>query len=352
MRTFLTAAALVALTGTVASADLITIPVNPGTTNLSDTSPVAFSGLQDAGATTSVVRGFYVSGTFVSANDSAGANQLRAALTTVNGTTTARQMTSISAGSTPTTFVTGPTLWMGSNTNVTAMPSTQGPTNSGFQGELSRAQRAPGNSSFGLTLSIAPLGPPNTATYSNVALNLLTDIITPVSGSIRGGNLSNPSPLITGARPTSFSGINTTTNTATGVTLASAAAYRYNSFTFTSLAAGLHMIGADYINSSGGASTDQYLLLYKGVFDPAQPTLNLVGLDGDNIGDANGTQGSSMFVNLPAGQEYTVVITTQGATTAAASTAWTSYVAGPVPAPGAGALLALGGIAAFRRRRN
>jgi hypothetical protein len=139
---------------------------------------------------------------------------------------------------------------------------------------------------------------------------------------------------------------------------------------------GQYVFEADYRNAAGG-SWDGYILVYSGSFDAGNPLSNLIagdddylgsftvlpgattgGLQGSRIalGDGSNFGGSGTGLNLTAGEQYFAVVlgfgnADFGTYTAGIGGGQGQVTLGLIPAPGAVALLGLGGLAAVRRRR-
>lgn len=141
---------------------------------------------------------------------------------------------------------------------------------------------------------------------SNAQLHFLTDIITPETIVLNGA-----SPVMT-QRPTSFS------------TLSMSGSYRYQPYSFTALATGIHHIGLYTGNPDG------YLYVYNGSFDPGNTLMNLIGMD--DTGDLDGDKSSGMYLNLVAGQSITVITSNYFSNDIMPNGLMT--IAGPVPEPG------------------
>lgn len=166
------------------------------------------------------------------------------------------------------------------------------------------------------------------ASMDNVSVDFYTDAIVPVPVSI-DPQLAPVMP----ARP--FSLTETTVgNNGNG--------FSYQEHRFTAPGNGTNLFHVGLY--TGGV--DGYLFIYSGAFDPNNPLQNLIGLDDD--GDLGILNSSSLWIDLVGGQEYTLVASTFIDGAALPTGLFT--VAG-VPAPGAVALMALGGLAASRRRR-
>jgi MYXO-CTERM domain-containing protein len=282
--------------------------------NLNVTNSFAANTYAISGSGTDLVRGIYLSGDWTNAAGGAWSSELNYSFTAPGPVGVVDRRLGGVANSNPYTFGTGANWWSNGTTN----------NNQEIRGEFTTFQ--PANSSFTFSLRQTFLG--SSSNISNARLNLLTDIIPAVTGSLEG-----ISPIYKRA-----SGV---TGFGTG-SLGSGSTYRYSTYTFTALADGIHQIGARY------SGFDGYLSLYQGAFDANNALTNIIGVDDDSQSPVS-TGGSDMFLNLIAGQSYTVVIS-HFSTTPQVGT-FTSYVAGPVPTPGALAALGLAGLAASRRRR-
>lgn len=167
-------------------------------------------------------------------------------------------------------------------------------------------------------------------------------------------------------RPLSFTGVS-------GV--ATATPYEVTEFYVN--ADGQYIFEADYRNATG-ASWDGYILVYANAFNAATPLVNLIAGDDDWLGafsvlpnppTTSGLQGSLIALgqstnfggagtglNLSTGIQYYAVVlgfsnTSFGEYTAGIGGGPGGVKLGIVPAPGALVMLALGGLAAARRRR-
>lgn len=331
------AVALMAAAG-AAQADTLRFPLgNLNLTNNAADNLVSVPGYTAGGT----VRAFNVYGTYTPGDlGSDGSNGLRSTLASGAAgfvTTTARSFGGPGIGGGVYTFGTANQVWNGSNTGASAVATTFGPTLRGIQGDLRRANQVSANNTFTAGLSVnAASGV--TATLSSAELVLLTDAITPVAGSL---GITSPT---TTTRVSGLTGFGTGTTTATGT-------YRYFQFTFTPATSGLYAAGFTKNLTSGLG--DGAIAVYQGAFNPASVLDNCVAIDGDYLGDAGQADGAVAYINMNAGQLYTVVVTTQSAGNL--SGGFQAYVAGGaaviVPAPGAAALLGLGALAARRRRR-
>lgn len=166
-------------------------------------------------------------------------------------------------------------------------------------------------------------------------------------------------------RPLSFTGLSG---------FATASPYEVTPF-FVSVG-GEYVFEADYRDAAGG-SWDGYILVYSGSFDAGNPLSNLIAGDDDYLGafsvlsgeTTGGLQGSRIALgessnfggagtglNLTAGEQYFAVVlgfgnANFGSYTAGIGGGQGMVTLGLIPAPGAVALLGLGGLAAVRRRR-
>ena len=186
----------------------------------------------------------------------------------------------------------------------------------------------------------APATTQGRAVLTNGAVNLFTDAVEPFRGTgLNGGTMAG--------RP------NTSTTVLPGD-------YQYASYDFTPNVGGVYAVLGDWRNDQ--SYYDGFLLLYRGGFDPANPLTNLVGFD-DNIVNVRGTagaptgniMGSSMFIRMDEGVQYTIVATTSLDADPFVGR-HTIYVAGGnvvnVPAPGALGIAGIGfGLISRRRRR-
>ncbi|HMO34480.1 MAG TPA: PEP-CTERM sorting domain-containing protein [Gemmatales bacterium] len=123
----------------------------------------------------------------------------------------------------------------------------------------------------------------STASIANTSITFYTDAITPVPVNVNSGS-------------------SVMTNRPNSLTTTTAGSFLYESSTFTPEFDGTYHFGL----YTGGI--DGYLLVYNGSFDPTNPLANLIGLDDD--GDLGANNSSSFWLNLTAGNTYTVVSTT------------------------------------------
>jgi hypothetical protein len=262
------------------------------------------------------VRAFYVTGTWNQIAGNPFSNEFRAQLpgvTNLGGGSLDRTMGG--AGNNLTHNFVGPdtSTWNQNTTN----PTLRGALTHLANGALTMG----GNVNYALRQTFGG----SSATMAGARFHFLTDIIAPQGVVINGS-----SPVMTG-RPNSL------TTTTSG-------SFRFNSFSFTAQATGIHHIGL----YTGGV--DGYLLAYNGAFSPTSTLTNLVGVD--DVGDLGDSNSSGMFLTLTAGQSMTFVATTFTAGASMGNGLLT--VAGPQAVPEPFSMVAMGAglLALARRRRN
>lgn len=312
---------------THAAADVVTFPLSAGAINLGS----SLTNFQASGTSTQLVRGFMVSGDWSSSSGTARSNEFRARLTS-NAPgffpTNDRAMGG-NASTDPFSFGAGATLWANGPVPVSGERH--------LRGELSRF--APLNSTWTVGLSQSFAG--STAEVSNGELQLFTDAVAPHAGNMASDN----TPTYHRAATLSDFGQGTE----------SPDQHRYNTWSFTAPTTGLYLVGAAYRDSTMSQTFDGFLSLYRGDFDSELPVVNLLAIDSDNEVNAGGSAGSSIWIELEAGQQYTAVVSTQLANTSfpLGGGEYTLFAAGAVPSPGAGSIALIGaGIVCFFRRRR
>jgi hypothetical protein len=139
---------------------------------------------------------------------------------------------------------------------------------------------------------------------------------------------------------------------------ATGATYYYSFLTFTPDTTDTYTLETIFPTAFNITSSDTYLALYDGGFDPLFPTNNLIAEDDDSGGSGL----SQIIASLSAGGSYTVVTTTfEVQDTGSVTTSITGPIGGTIditatsaPEPGSLALLglvALPALSAIRRRR-
>jgi hypothetical protein len=177
----------------------------------------------------------------------------------------------------------------------------------------------------------------------------------------------------------------------TGTTLGGPTFNRPTSFTAVSTGSQLYHLQPFYVSASGeyvfetdtappsGSDWDGFILVYANAFNPLAPLDNLIAGDDDYtgafsvlpgasisgtrasriiLGDASNFGGAATGLNLTAGVQY-YAINTAWTTAVGVGGDFTSGIGGGpgavtlgiIPAPGAFALLGMGGLLAARRRR-
>ncbi len=313
---FLVAIALSISFESVLSAAIFTYGFSPATI----TTTAAFYSIDTTGAS-GRARAFYVTGDWSVAGGDPWSNEFRVqitGLTNLGGGGLQRAMGGLGNGSAYTFGAPAASTWSNNTTSPTGMGAVT------YLADVAAADLG-GIYSVGLRQTFGG----SSANLANAAVHFATDVITPVAvNTIGGPSMSR--------RPSSLTG------------LSSAGTYRYQTLSYTATASGAHHFGL----YTGGA--DGYLFVYNGAFNPLSPLTNLVGLD--DIGDLGDANSSSMWLNMNAGDTYTMVASVFSSGADVSNGTFT--IAGPVgaviPEPATMGLLAtlsMGGLA-FRRIRK
>ncbi|CAB5710936.1 IPTL-CTERM protein sorting domain [Delftia tsuruhatensis] len=125
-----------------------------------------------------------------------------------------------------------------------------------------------------------------------------------------------------------------TTATSNGVSTFTVASSPLGGIAGCGIVAGVHYYGATSFTTTSAASysftgtaqtgtTDSFLALYKGSFNPASPTVNLVGCDDDS----GGNRLPKFVANLEAATTYVMVATTYGAAPFTGNVAFSAGIA-------------------------
>jgi hypothetical protein len=318
-------AAATALAGAAASsADADVQSFDFGTRNL--TNAFADNRLTITPTIPGIVRGVYVSGTWthVSGLNNAGEFQYE-----VDGPGAADLAGRTQGGSAATPFVFGdvPTRWSNGIGHQVFLR---------YRGEYiaNFAPAASGPWTFGLRNGSGG----TLSTFTNTRLHVLTDAAAPVSGSL--------TPTSPQAR------LAFRLNATTGAPETDNGIYRFESFTFTARATGMHLFTSLFSNGLEGR-----LFVYDRPIDLENPTRGNIGTDIDTFG-ASGFldfNSAAVWLGLTAGRTYTVAVGTRqpllpGSTGLTGD--FTTFIAGPVPTPGAAGLFALAGAWCTPRRRR